>query len=280
MKKLFICICFVLLAGATGCRQAEDDLLDEVNKAIAIFIENYSEDYVNEEKLDYYVVPALSALDDINLEDYVNKETVEVYLDQLEYTEINDAFVAAVNSKAFSIEINDKAVESLKGFEEISPFSYNYGLIALNIENVNQSLRDNLLGKINIIREEDFRDADYAGIALMASADYDIDHNPLFELIDKNLTADGVVSWGNANASSTANSILGLIAMGIDPTSEAYTTNEVNLVEALLKYENDGAFAYILGEEHDLAFATPQAFSALVAYKVFVESEKAFNLFA
>ncbi len=60
---------------------------------------------------------------------------------------------------------------------------------------------------------------------------------------------DGVVSWDNANAASTATVILGLIAQGINPEDEAYQTNGVGLVEALMSYELDGAFKWALTDE-------------------------------
>jgi hypothetical protein len=83
------------------------------------------------------------------------------------------------------------------------------------------------------------------------------------------LSEDGIISWGNANAASTATIILGLVAQGIDPEDEAYQTNGVGLIEALMAYEADGSFKWKLTDENpDLMFSTPQAFSALVAYKL------------
>jgi len=96
------------------------------------------------------------------------------------------------------------------------------------------------------------------------------------------LTETGVESWGNANSSSTAAVILGLVAQGINPRGEAYQTNDIDLIEALLAYEIDGAYKWLLADEQaDMAFSTPQVFSALVAYKIYrdIYGNPAFNLF-
>src|SRR5690606_38091787 len=88
--------------------------------------------------------------------------------------------------------------------------------------------------------------------------------------IKENLTEDGVSSWGSANSASTASVIFGLIAHAIDPRSEEYQTVGVDLIEALLTYELNGAFKWTLDqEEADMMFSTPQVFAALVAYKVY-----------
>jgi len=278
MRKIFIFIILVLLAGVTGCRQ-EETLDDEINDVIASFIENYADDYVNEEKMDYYVVSALAALEEVTLDDYVSNADVNAYLDNLEYNSINDAFIAAVISNAFNIPLNQKVIDFLTEVDEVSPYEYVYGLIALKIAGVNLELKEELLSNINIIREEDYRDPDYAAIGLLATSNEDIDHAPLFNLIDPNLSKDGIISWGEANSATTANVIIGLIAMGYNPAGDSYITEDVNLLEALLTYEEEGGFVLHHGDDLDLQFSTPQAFAALVTYKVFVETGEAFNLF-
>ena len=112
----------------------------------------------------------------------------------------------------------------------------------------------------------------------MATRELDIDKSELFSLIDANLTDEGIMSWERVNACSNAYVILGLIATGVDPAAYG-EGGSVNLVEALLRFEKDGAFSNYEDQELDLAFATPQAFSALVAYKIFLETHQSFLLF-
>ena len=124
------------------------------------------------------------------------------------------------------------------------------------------------------------KDADYAGAALMALSHQETDKTPLIDLIKENLTSEGVLSWGTANSCTTAYAILGLVANNIDPTSEEFTKDTVNLVEALLNFSlGDGSFAYSKDSGADLSYATPQSFAALVAYREFVRTQKSFVLF-
>lgn len=282
-KKLgLVVLALLLLAGATSCKSEKDELMVQVDKAIDLFIENHLDKFVNEESLDYYVVPAIKALEangyKIKLTDVVPVAKVNEYYTDYDYSSVANIFKATVIRKAYGLSLDD-AKNNLEEVTEVDVWSYTYGLIALNITGVNSALKADLLTKVNVIREEDYRDADYAGLALVATANDNIDKISLHELINTSLSNEGIVTWESANSSSTANVILGLLASGINPTSEEYTTEGVNLIEALLKYHKDGAFANKLGEDPDLMFATPQAFSALVAYKIFTKQQK-FNLFS
>mgnify|MGYP000925802041 CR=1 FL=1 len=286
MKKLLILLLGLVIL-LTGCGPKEDELTKDVNKAIDAFITNYAQDYIKvgeETVLNENVILAIKALQDngydVNLNDYASSEEVKAYFDGVEITSMNAAYKAVLISRAFGIT-SDKATTYLKGLTEddVDVWSYTYGVIALNITKVNKELKDAIVAKLNVIRDEDFRDADYAGYALIAASGMTLDRNPIYKLINDNLTENGVQSWGNANASVTASVILGLIADGKSPITEEYTTNDVNLVEALLKYENEGAFVNVLAEDVDLMFATPQAFSALVSYKLLAQGKPA-NIFA
>lgn len=286
LKKLgLLVLSFLLLAGATGCKKKEKDpLLAKVDLAINAFVENYLDKYVATEEeivLDYYVVPAVKALEDngydIKLSDLVDNTKLTTYFDSYDYSSVASIFKATIIQKALGVNL-DTAKAKLNELTEVDQWSYTYGLIALSITNVNNALKQDLLTKVNVIKAEDFRDADYAGVALMATDNDDIDKKALHALIDSSLSKDGIITWDKANSSATANVILGIVASGINPTSEQYTTEGVNLIEALLSYQKDGAFTNEVAGDIDLMFATPQAFAALVAYKVFVSNKK-FNLF-
>ncbi len=287
IKKLgIIILALFMLAGVTGCENKEkeekDPLIKEVDEAIADFLEIYAEDYVNEETLDYYVISAISALEesgyDVKLTDFISKDDVKTYYENEEYDSISKIFKALLNLKAFNVD-NSNVVSELNKVTEVDIYSYSYGLIALKNANINNQLREDILSKINVIREEDYRDADYAGVSLMALGNDDITKEPFYTLINDSLTKDGINAWGSPSSSSTANVILGLLSQGIDPRNEEYTTEGTNLIQALLKYEENGAFKNNIDQEIDLMFATPQGFAALVAFKMYYNNNKPFNLF-
>ena len=283
MKKLLILLLGLVIM-LSGCGPKVDEETKELNRIIDRFIEVYADDYIklgDAPVLHENVIAAIKALDDygmdISLNDYLSKEEVKEYYDELDYTSIAVAYKAIVISKAFEVT-HEKATTYLESLTEVDVdiWSYTYGIIALRLANVNSALENALLGKINIIREEDFRDADYAGYALIASSGKTLDRAPLYTLINDNLTETGVNFYGSANSAATASVILGLIADGKNPISEEYTTNGVNLVDALLGFEVDGAFKNTFEEsEVDLGFSTPQAFSAIVSYKLFKEGKSA-----
>lgn len=141
----------------------------------------------------------------------------------------------------------------------------------------------------SLILETDltFMDADFAGFAMLALAPYKDDEavksflESLKDLVKENLSKDGVISaWSGANASSTAAVIIGLIAIGENPRDEDYQVEGVDLIEALLKYEKDGGFFWLLtDDEPDFMFSTPQAFAALVLYQRFFETRKPIYLY-
>lgn len=283
MKKL-VMLLLALVIMLSGCGPKVDEETKELDRIIDRFIEEYASDYIKlgeDAVLNENVIAAIKALDeagfDVSLNDYLSKDDVKAYFDDLEYTSILSAYKAIVISKAFGVS-HDPATTYLEALSEadVDKWSYTYGIIALRLANVNKALEDALLAKINIIREEDFRDADYAGYALIASSGKALDKEPLYTLITDNLTETGVNFYGNANSAATASVILGLIADGKNPASEEYSTNGVNLVEALMGFEVDGAFKNTLDEDEvDKGFSTPQAFSAIVSYRLFKEGKSA-----
>lgn len=288
MKKTLIVLFIIMLAGLTSCRkEPKITLIDYVNQAIDEFITNHAPIYFNEEngtiEIDYHVASALSALFAHDypgqMDNYLKKDLVQNFLENSTFDTPSNIFKGIMIGNAFGF-IPTKAIQALDALEQVDSWSIATTLIALRLTDVNLSLKNKLMEDVLIIKEEDYRDADYAGAALMATYNLDIDKTNLYALIDNSLTKDGISSWGNANACSTAYAILGLVASNIDPTSEKYTIEGSNLVESLLKYEENGAFKFTLDGEIDLAFSTPQAFSALVAFKIYQATKKPFLLFS
>lgn len=84
-----------------------------------------------------------------------------------------------------------------------------------------------------------------------------------------NLTETGVDCWG-VNGASTAQFILGLCALGLNPREYTVTTETgtTDAIEILTTYVTDGGLKYQLDNDSaDLGYTTPQGIAALLAYK-------------
>lgn len=288
-KKIIFLFLLLALAGATGCKKTEeqDPVLEAVDDTIALFLADYASSYVNDEEnvYDMYVVAAIAALEEsgygVSLSDYAADDAVQDYYSNLPY-QTNGEIVKGVLVGDF-FEVNYLAASNaLSALEEadVDPYSYTNVLMALKKANLNPTLQSILSAKIIDIKTEDYRDADYAGAGLMATYEEDINREALYGLFTENITATGVSAWGNPNSSSTASVILGLVAIGENPRGEAYQVEEKDLIMMLLDYEEAGAFYYKQDDEQlDLMFSTPQAFAALVAYKIYHTTQEAFCLF-
>lgn len=85
---------------------------------------------------------------------------------------------------------------------------------------------------------------------------------------------DGGTTVGGITSEATAQVIIGLTAYGIDPTSEQFTKEGINLVDHLLSYQtNEGGFAHTHDNPSSDDMATEQALLALVAFELFVKGE-------
>ncbi|MBO1581445.1 DUF4430 domain-containing protein [Bacillus sp. XF8] len=93
-------------------------------------------------------------------------------------------------------------------------------------------------------------------------------------LSNKQLNTGGFEADGQENSNSVAQAIIGLAITGIDPTSEAFTKNNVNAVYNLISYQlANGEFKWLPSDEEGSSMATEQAFLALVQYKAFVNGK-------
>ena len=74
------------------------------------------------------------------------------------------------------------------------------------------------------------------------------------------------VSWGDGNVESTAQTIIALCSLGIDPrTDERFVKNGVSAVDGLMKYQcENGMFKHVMEDGEDV-MATEQAALALIA---------------
>ncbi len=75
-------------------------------------------------------------------------------------------------------------------------------------------------------------------------------------------------SWGSTNAESTAQTVIALCSLGIDPqTDERFCKNGISVMDGLLRYQTDcGMFRHTIDGEEDM-MATEQAVLALIAFQ-------------
>lgn len=138
---------------------------------------------------------------------------------------------------------------------------------------------------------EKYDDVDTTGTALAALARFSADRADVQQFIDRALaglsSAQGANgSYGNVN--SDAMVITGLVALGIDPGTDArFVKNGCSLGDALMLYANsslDGfTTSYASGTQGEKAqaLATEQGFRALVALEQFAAQGKtAYNIYA
>ena len=86
--------------------------------------------------------------------------------------------------------------------------------------------------------------------------------------------------WNTCNCSSTAQAILAFGALGINIRNDEYKVNNTDMIQALLSYydEETGLF-YDYDGDMGLNYATPQAVSALISYKL-LKAGKSSNIYA
>ncbi|MGM9899500.1 MAG: hypothetical protein ACI32E_02835 [Bacilli bacterium] len=275
-KSLFIII-IIIFGLLVGCTLKDDTTI--VDKPINDFLTNYAQDYLSNSnrEIDYNVVRGIKLLEQVDekvkLTDYLTIEDAKKYIDSLDYSYSTQFFKAAVIDKCFNMK-SDKPMELLAKVEEVDIYSTSYVYYALDYYDVNPTLKAQLLGSLNIIKAEDYRDADYAGICLCVTINEQIDKTPFLDLIKDSVSSGGISTWGQVNASSTAVSIMGLLSEGID-LEQNYLDEEGNtLINNLLTFEQEGAFKWVKDGPIDLDFSTPQSFLACVCYKVYLKNHK------
>lgn len=271
----------------------ETTMLDEidvkVDQLIQSFLDYYYDTYVNDQIFEFHV---LAAIRQLNLYGYVSPlltaSTVSFPAENLTRDTIANTLKTTVFEKSLSLNLDDTTT-ALSGFEASNTWDACSLLTALTMSDGSQTQIDSVLSDLVATAGlNSYLDADYAGMVLLALAQYK--DNPattatidfMINYIQTMLTADGIEAYGNPNASSTAAVILGLVSQGINPRGEAYTTEGIDLIEALMNYEINSAYKWLLTDEQaDMAFSTPQVFSALVAYKIYrdVWGNPAFDLF-
>lgn len=259
----------------------EQTMFDQVDQAvdqlIYLFMANHLSTYINDTYIHHDVLAAIVKLslmgyDTPHLSTLIDREHLDDYLLTLESEAIGQTFKKAVIEAGFGID----DLETKTALEDMAPTNPYDATSLLNALFVVRS-ESLLIGQIHdqLINDlPEYMDPDYAGMLLVALAPYSETSETvildMMTFIQTQQTNQGILSWGNANAASTAAVILGLIAHGENPRDQAYTVEDVDLIEALLLYETNAAFYWLIDDaEADMNFSTPQAFAALVAYKLY-----------
>lgn len=258
-----------------------------VDQIVYDFIANRLNDYVSNDGVSSDVLAAVKLLDIFGY-DVPNLSTLKANSSQ--YSEPMDTIANAFKSTVYELafDMNTDAVQTaLSTMTASNPYDAVSLLTALTMTEGSETQIDSIIETLTTTTPE-YMDADYAGMLIRALAPYqDVlgvreKTNDMLDYIKSNLSADGVTSWGNPNASSTAAVIIGLVAQGISPRDALYTTDGTDLIEALISYEQDGAFKWLKTDaQPDVSFSTPQAFASLVVYKIFrdIYGNPAVNLY-
>ncbi|ERJ12887.1 DUF4430 domain-containing protein [Haloplasma contractile] len=289
-----------------------DQTEQAVDTAINTFVDNYASDYVNSESVDYHVASALYQLGILN--DYVTLDEVTELYKGFDAANINESLrgkelfkaitiVTAVGGNPTDVDGND-LVEQLINEAPIGIYGTTaLGSLALNAYDHGKdasTYEAAIITDLTTTNKPINSDVDTAGLTLIALSDYTdndtvgavIDETITYLSTDKQASTGGITStdfWTDPdnpteveNGASTAQVILGLLANGIDPTSEIFTKTDGNLITRLLDYQlEDGSFKYKTTDaDSDTFFTTPQAFAALVMYQEFKNSDEAtYNLY-
>ena len=253
-----------------------DQTDQDVDRLIYSFMSNHLSTYVNDTYIHHDVLAAILKLalmgyDTPLLSELVDSAALDTYLESLDTTLIGQTFKKAIIEIAFGKDILDTKTK-LEAFTPSNVYDAANLLNALFVVKSESELVGQLQDQL-LENTPGTMDPDYAGMVMVALAPHLESHELIDQLIAYIKTEQsntGMVSWGSANAASTATTILGLVAQGENPRDLAFTVDGVDLIQSLLLYEHNGAFKWLLANESaDMNFSTPQAFAALVAYKLY-----------
>ncbi len=198
-------------------------------------------------------------------------------------------------------------VKPLSNYDKVKKQGINgpiWGLIAIDTkgyelseieEKASQNSRDRMIQDIleneayvggwNLFREKDGKtDPDITAMALYALAPY-VDRKDVKEAVDRGVEAlsriqlptGGYETFYDENSESSAQVIIALTTLGIDPAKdERFIKNGKSVVDALLTYKAPaGGYKHIHSEQEANGMGTDQAMEALIAVKRFQEGKPA-----
>lgn len=254
-----------------------------VDQVVYKFIRNHASQYFTKMPvLDQYVVSAIKLLErngyDVSLASFISHLKVEDYYRLKVYDPNSSGYVKTllqdiINMINFGIDPTNTINRLKNVYGKLTTIQNNYVLLALGLVNVSA---DKVMDLLNVVVTSSTNNPapDIAASALIALANYR-DYDKYALLVNRysdhlytKFSASGIDHNG-ANCVSTASAIIALIANGLNPASDYWTSGGSTLISSLLQYENNGEFSWSIDGEIDTAFSTPQGFGALVAYKVY-----------
>lgn len=249
-----------------------------VDQVIYHFINTHLESYVQSTYMHHDVLAAIAKLYTMGyaLPDFLGWTSLDIgtYIDGLGTETIAQNFKKLIIQKIYGQDFSE-TLTNIEAFEATNVYDASTLLQALFVGHSISEQIDTLVASL-LTTTPTFMDPDYVGMFMQAMSPHgdalastDIMETYLNYLYEQQ-TIDGISSYGSANAASTATVILGLVAQGIHPRSEAFTVDGIDLIEALLAYHTEDGFKWLLtSDTPDLDFSTPQAFAALVVYKIY-----------
>lgn len=240
-----------------GLANSSEDIPESYLESVKEEVKQVNGEFKNAIDLERIII-AISLLgeDATHIEDY-NLIDLLINHPQLEKPMINTAIYAllAIDSQVYEAE------ESIK-------------------ENLIQLILDQELDTGGWSFTDNEASADITGMALAALAPYHEDEN-VQEAINRgidylsiNQTENGGYHDernGGYTSESVSQVIIGLSAVGIDPTSEAFTKEGINLLHHLLLYKHDDlGYRHTLEDNNSSEVASSQALLAFAAYDHFV----------
>jgi hypothetical protein len=254
-------------------------MLDEtdlwVDQIIYSFIETRLASYINQDQMHFTVVLALNKLKNAGY-DVPSVSSLAGTSPTLLRDSISNAYKTATFEVALGLN-TDATLTYLETASASNHYEAISQLSALTLLDSTHAKVDQLIAML-ISGTPEYMDADYAGMVISALSHYfEVDGvqafiDTMILEIEEVLTMEGITSWGSANSASTAQAILGLVSLGLNPREVTQTGFEVefDLIAALQMYEILSGFKYTSSDSNpDLAFSTPQGFAALVVYKLY-----------
>ncbi|RXT05646.1 S-layer homology domain-containing protein, partial [Ammoniphilus sp. CFH 90114] len=228
---------------------------------------------------------------------YLDKLIAEVRKNNGSYSLATEYARILLTAKALGADPTDlggyNLVEKLYNFGNLSQYTNGliYALIALdsgqyNIPTDAKWTKTKILN--NIIQKQNAdggwswtgstSDIDVTGMALTALAPY-YEKQEVLEAINKGITflknkqkASGGFMISGDPVPSVAQAVIGLTSVGISPSNEEFTKQNVNLIDYLLSFYKQDEKLFYYGQAGP-SMATQQALQALVSYKHYIEAK-------
>lgn len=279
------------------------------------FVSDYLSVNAGTSTCDWYIIALGRYGSDFDKSLYINnlnRKLTEIYNNGVKNEKITDLQRMALAYTACSANIQNIAGHNLladctynRELSELSSqgiITLDYALIVLDSQNSGipqnaVTTRDDIVAEILSLQLENggfsldgkYPDADVTAMTITALAPYVKNNNTVSNAVDKAVDklskmqkADGkFASYGNKNCESTAQVVVALTSLGIDPATDSrFIKNGVSPLDAMFSFQlSSGGFSHNENGKED-QMATYQAFYSAVAYKSFLISKQSLYNFS